>query len=169
MNLYDISTKGYGTNREAVQTKLNEYGKDKLLARLRNVPASAFVHEVRHTNVPEPDMHVLYEVFGDLLQIEFAGILSTPMQEVSSEIGRAIEGFAQARSDLSKLLQSFATINNLTVISSNDISAFTQVQVEENACTERIDGLLQEGWRIVHVWKDYQNHRRPSYIMGKKS
>ena len=41
-----------------------------------------------------------------------------------------------------------------------------QVQLEENCCTDRLQALLDEGWRILCVCPP-NAQRRPDYILGR--
>ena len=41
-----------------------------------------------------------------------------------------------------------------------------EVQLEENCCTDRLQGLLDEGWRILCVCPP-NAQRRPDYVLGR--
>lgn len=44
--------------------------------------------------------------------------------------------------------------------------AVDEVQLEENCCTDRLQGLLDDGWRLICVCPP-NAARRPDYILGR--
>ncbi|MEM6625298.1 MAG: hypothetical protein AAGA72_18620 [Pseudomonadota bacterium] len=48
----------------------------------------------------------------------------------------------------------------------NVLHSFNEVHFEEDACTDAIQELLDEGWRIICVCPPL-NSRRPDYILGR--
>ncbi|QJB22063.1 hypothetical protein XccvBFoX7_gp05c [Xanthomonas phage FoX7] len=52
-----------------------------------------------------------------------------------------------------------------THISNNVMTSFNQVLLMEDACTDKLQVQLNEGWRVIAVCP--QAARRPDYILGK--
>lgn len=59
-------------------------------------------------------------------------------------------------------------VTNITQVSvANDkLLSITDVTWLENACTQELQGFLDEGWRILAVCPS-NDQRRPDYILGK--
>lgn len=120
------------------------------------------------------------ELIRDVLTLQEASILSSALHEIG--VGSNIEiirdlnvevpnlnNFSVALDAIRTSLETATMLNQACNVGAGGTSllGINQLMLLENACTDAVQHLLKQGWRIVSALVQ-PNQRRPDYVLGKR-
>jgi hypothetical protein len=125
-------------------------------------------NELRKTH---KDLPVLEDVLANKGWTEFVAYVNDPAQLPDWIIDRAKFSAVKplqigCRVDKGELREAFRA--HQVHLPGNELLEIDEVQIVENACTENLQGELDQGWRIIAVCP-LAGQRRPDYVLGRYS
>lgn len=118
-------------------------------------------------------VHSFHELRGSYMRIELqCDKALNPLVEIATRLA-SLEGktarYTHSVPDLSNPYSSGNPQYNSRVnvhVPNLGMLAMNEVQLEEDCCTDRLQRLLEDGWRILAICPQ-PDQRRPDYILGR--